>query len=75
MSIKINGEKIESTFEIWSVKQFSTDGESREIAFPSEDEARLEHGLYGGTLLVRNAYAGFPRELVGHPVPLEDLNV
>ena len=71
MSIRIDGELIESTFEIWSVKRKSTDGSVSEVAFDDEEGARLDHAFYGGQLWVRKGFAS-----VGHEVetgPVEEL--
>lgn len=57
MSMLINGTNVVDTFEIWTVKRRSTDGEEVEIAFPEGDEAaRLDQKVYGGKIFVRTCY-------------------
>lgn len=56
MSILINGENVVDTFELWTIKRISTDGEEIVIAFPDEGQARLDHKIYGGKLFRHNCY-------------------
>ena len=57
MTAKINGQVVES-FEIWSVKFCSTDGEETEVAAPDgEREARTIQKFYGGKLWRRIGYS------------------
>ena len=57
MAAKINGQVVES-FEIWSVKFRSTDGEETEVAAPDgEHEARTIQKFYGGKLWKRIGYS------------------
>ena len=57
MAAKISGQEVES-FEIWSVKQKSTDGEVIEIAcHDGEHEARTIQKFYGGKLWKRIGYS------------------
>lgn len=54
MAMFVDGEQIMDRTELWSVKQASTDGEDREIAFPEgEAEARKFQIAFGGRLWKR----------------------
>ena len=68
MSMTIDGEEIVDRYEIWSVRQKSSDGAEREIACPDgEVEARSMQAGFGGVVWVRK---GFVTE--GHPA--EDIS-
>ena len=55
--MRVEGEEITGSFEIWSVKRQSTDGAESEIVFDEgEEAARLDHHFFGGHLWVRTAY-------------------
>jgi hypothetical protein len=57
MSTRIDGEEVESSFEAWSVRRISSDGEMVEIVFDDgEIAARLDHKMFGGELWVRTGY-------------------
>ena len=59
----INGEEIMDRFEVWSVRQRSTDGEVSEVACPDgEGEARRLQKVFGGQIWKRTGYvtAGGP---------------
>lgn len=63
MTVRIDDEVIESTFEIWSVKRTSTDGQDAEVTFDDEESARLDQRFFGGKLWLRRGFAS-----VGHEV-------
>lgn len=63
MSIKIDGEVIETVHEVFSIRRKSTDGQVEEVTFLDEAEAELEQRFYGGQLWRRTMYV-----TVGEPV-------
>lgn len=67
MTMTINQEEIVDRMQVWAVKQDSSDGVDREVAFPEgEIEARRFQKSYGGQLWVRDMYV-----TAGHAVDEE----
>jgi len=64
MTLRLDGIEIESRYEIWSVRQNSSDGESREVAIDGgEVDARRFQKAFGGQLLRRYGFSTVPVEV------------
>jgi hypothetical protein len=74
MSMTINGLTVMDSWDIWMVtRKSSSEDDTVTIAFPDEDQARLDQGVYGGQLKVSRAFATEPVDV--EPGDIEDLRV